>query len=176
MSTVQSVARPTLPCGHGEVHLSADESRCVRCNAPVMTEWERDLIDQAKASRTLALAKIDCAWCCDQAKWKITDPWAVDYACTSHGVEWYPELFTDHVQVNGTAEEIRNRQSNPVGVKATVQRPWYPLQGHRDGLRRNDLVSLASALFVLSLEGGTAHHGHCNGVAGEGCGICEGRL
>jgi hypothetical protein len=36
-------------------------------------------------------------------------------------------------------------------------RPWYPLVGHRSGLRANDLVSLASAFFVLALEGGTAH-------------------
>ncbi len=38
-------------------------------------------------------------------------------------------------------------------------RPSYPLVGHRKGLRMNDLVTLASAIFILSLEGGTAHEG-----------------
>lgn len=33
-------------------------------------------------------------------------------------------------------------------------RPWYPLIGHREGLRMNDLVTLASALFVECLERG----------------------
>jgi hypothetical protein len=37
------------------------------------------------------------------------------------------------------------------------RRPWYPLVGHRRGLRSNDLVALASALWILALEGGTAH-------------------
>lgn len=40
---------------------------------------------------------------------------------------------------------------------STPRRPWYPLVGHRRGLRSNDLVTLASALFVLAIEGGTAH-------------------
>ena len=35
--------------------------------------------------------------------------------------------------------------------------PWYPLVGHRPGLRMNDLSTLASAIFILALEGGTAH-------------------
>lgn len=39
----------------------------------------------------------------------------------------------------------------------TVRRPWYPLVGHRRGLRANDLTTLASALWVLALEDGTAH-------------------
>lgn len=37
-------------------------------------------------------------------------------------------------------------------------RPWYPLVGHREGLRANDLVTLASAFWILGNEGGTAHH------------------
>lgn len=48
-------------------------------------------------------------------------------------------------------------QSRRLNASARRQRPWYPLVGHRDGLRANDLVTLASALFVLALEGGTAH-------------------
>lgn len=35
--------------------------------------------------------------------------------------------------------------------------PWYPLAGHRSGLRANDPVSLASAFMILALEGATAH-------------------
>jgi hypothetical protein len=37
---------------------------------------------------------------------------------------------------------------------AQTLRPWYPLVGHREGLGRNDLVTLASALFVECLERG----------------------
>lgn len=35
--------------------------------------------------------------------------------------------------------------------------PWYPIVGHREGLRMNDLVTLASAFSILANEGGTAH-------------------
>lgn len=125
-------------------------------------------------------------------------------ACTAHGREWYPEAFpeSDTTPVEPTTERYtcgiclvdqhtwsaldahwdtdcqptETARVSPVGVKATFKYPWYPLMAHRDGLRRNDPGTLASALFIVSLEGGTAHHGHCNGVAGEGCGICEGRL
>lgn len=45
-------------------------------------------------------------------------------------------------------------------------RPWYPLMGHREGLRRNDPVTLASALFILALEGGTAHRSDVLTVGG----------
>lgn len=45
----------------------------------------------------------------------------------------------------------------PTTPRTTTRRPWYPLVGHRQGLRANDLVTLASALWVLALEGGTAH-------------------
>lgn len=35
-----------------------------------------------------------------------------------------------------------------------VRRPGYPLVGHRRGLRSNDLVTLASALWIECLERG----------------------
>ena len=161
--------------------------------APVaVAKWEQELIDSAKASRTLTVAKIQCAWCCDQAKWKITDQWSTEYACTAHGAEWWPELFpVEFTSTCLTCKTVKIIEGpwnetfaycadcaarvSPVGVKATFKYPWYPLMAHRDGLRRNDPGTLASALFIVSLEGGTAHHGSCNGVAGEGCGICEGR-
>lgn len=38
-----------------------------------------------------------------------------------------------------------------------VRRPWYPLMAHRRPLRDNHLTALQSALWVLALEGGTAH-------------------
>lgn len=41
--------------------------------------------------------------------------------------------------------------------QAATRHPWYPLVGHRDGLRMNDLVSLASAFWILANDGGTAH-------------------
>ena len=54
-------------------------------------------------------------------------------------------------------------------------RPWYPLVGHREGLRMNNPVTLASAIFILSLEGGTAHQSGCDGIPNQGCWLCEGR-
>lgn len=44
--------------------------------------------------------------------------------------------------------------------------PLYPLYGHREGLRRNCTVTLASALWLLALAGGTAHLGPTPGTVG----------
>lgn len=63
--------------------------------------------------------------------------------------------ITGYVPLNEWESEILD-QVGPIQPKITP-RPWYPLVGHREGLRSNDLVTLASALFILSLEGGTAH-------------------
>ena len=127
-----------------------------------------------------------CDWCYEPApaQWKINEPASLDgvaYACTMHGTEWYPHLFpeSDVTPIECIVAEITGRVSldkigdhdghvpewiiekrredayhQPTGTR---QRPWYPLLNHRPGLRANDLVSLASALFVLALEGGTAH-------------------
>jgi hypothetical protein len=40
---------------------------------------------------------------------------------------------------------------------ANRRQPWYPLAGHREGLRANDMISLHSAFVILSYHGGTAH-------------------
>lgn len=48
-------------------------------------------------------------------------------------------------------------------VRFRVQRqsrlPRYPLYGHRDSLRRNNLIALHSALVIVALNDGTAHRG-----------------
>lgn len=44
--------------------------------------------------------------------------------------------------------------------------PLRPLCTHRDGLRRNDLITLASALFIISLHGGTGHRAPIPGTVG----------
>ncbi len=41
--------------------------------------------------------------------------------------------------------------------QSQTRQPWYPLEGHREGLRANDLETLASAFLVISYHGGTAH-------------------
>lgn len=137
-------------CGQYEV---GPGDQPVKIEEPVATEWERDLTDQAKASRTLTVSKIQCTWCSDLGVWKITDPWSTEYACTMHGTEWWPDLFPEP----DTECMIEPERVSPVGVRTEPRRPWYPLVGHRSGLKANDLVTLASALFVLALEGGTAH-------------------
>lgn len=78
-------------------------------------------------------------------------------------------ITLDKIPGMGTGTE----QGTP--TTRTVRRPWYPLVGHRQGLRRNDMTTLASALWILGNEGGTAHYGHCDGIPGQGCGRCEGR-
>jgi hypothetical protein len=35
--------------------------------------------------------------------------------------------------------------------------PWYPIMGHREGLRMNDLITLHSAFVIIGYHGGTAH-------------------
>ena len=35
--------------------------------------------------------------------------------------------------------------------------PWYPLDGHREGLRMNDLFTLQSAFSILGYVGATAY-------------------
>lgn len=61
-----------------------------------------------------------------------------------------------------TLDKITDYPSTPCTPtpRTTTRRPWYPLVGHRQGLRSNDLVTLASALWILALEGGTAHIGY----------------
>lgn len=126
----------------------------------------------------MAPSKIQCDWCSDMATSKINEPCSLDgvaYACTVHGTEWYPHLFpeSDVTPIETIIASI------PVGVSldkitddgliaaradwilakrhAMTAVPWYPLVGHREGLRRNDLVTLASAFTVISYHGGTAH-------------------
>ena len=112
-------------------------------------------------TREINLSKIQCDWCYGTpAAWKINEPCSLDgvaYACTMHGTEWYPHLFpeseTDSIET--IIASIPDR--NPVGTDPDmIKRPYYPLIGHRDGLRANDLVTLASAFWILALEGGTA--------------------
>jgi hypothetical protein len=77
-----------------------------------------------------------------------------------------PGITLDKTPGRGTGTE----QGNP--TPRMVRRPWYPLMGHRAGLRANDLNTLGSALWLLALEGGTAHLScsaqvQLNGVARE---------
>lgn len=129
----------------------------------------------------MAPSEIQCDWCCDMATSKIIEPCSLDgvaYACVVHGTEWYPNLFpeSDTTPIEEIVEEIQSRvnldkvsDAPLTGWEAECLKsadrstarpnalPWYPLMGHREGLRRNDPVTLASALFILALEGGTAH-------------------
>lgn len=52
-----------------------------------------------------------------------------------------------------TGHVVRSSQSQT----AKQVWPWYPLAGHREGLRANDLVTLHSAFVILAFHGGTAH-------------------
>lgn len=50
-----------------------------------------------------------------------------------------------------TGQVVRSSQSQT----AKQVWPWYPLAGHREGLRANDLVTLHSAFVIIAMEGGT---------------------
>jgi len=108
-------------------------------------------------TRSVNVSKIDCDWCAEPATWKINTEFALNghqNACTAHGTEWFPKLFPESDTT--PIEKIIESAISPVGVVQDTPRPWYPLMSHRNGLRANDLVSLASALWILALEGGTA--------------------
>src|SRR3546814_4770083 len=51
----------------------------------------------------------------------------------------------------------RDVQVERGGANVQTRLPRYPLMGHREGLRMNDMITLASALWVLALHSGTAH-------------------
>lgn len=51
-----------------------------------------------------------------------------------------------------TGQVTRASQSQPAN-----RAPWYPLEGHREGLRANDLITLASAFTIIDRLGHTAH-------------------
>ena len=56
---------------------------------PAPSEWQFE--------RSVNLSKITCNWCYGvAAPWVITDMfgWS-DYACTSHGTEWFPSVFPE---------------------------------------------------------------------------------
>lgn len=81
-----------------------------------------------------------CDWCDRPSVWTVTYSTGLlpDQACGVHGEAYFAHLM-----------RLSPRHPNP--------RPWYPLVGHRRGLRANDLVTLASAFVILANEGGTAH-------------------
>lgn len=67
---------------------------------------------------------------------------------------------TEHVTTPRplTLDKITDMDPTPASTPRTQdRRPWYPLHGHRSGLRANDLGTLASALWILALHGGTAY-------------------
>lgn len=108
-------------------------------------------------SRETNRTNTPCSWCYSEesAPWVVNDGFGPEYVCTVHGTEWFPGAFPE--SDTAPIECIVRDMCSPVGHVVDTPRPWYPLVGHRDGLRANDLVSLASAFWILALEGGTAH-------------------
>lgn len=99
---------------------------------------------------------------------KITDTGHVAPTCT-HG--------TPITAPQGCTTCEREDESTP-----RPRLPQYPLHGHREGLRANDLVTLHSAFVILAHVGGTAHQAEatqCHGIrvawGVEWCGSCSRR-
>lgn len=63
---------------------------------------------------------------------------------------------TEHVTTPTplTLDKITDYDPTPAPTPRGTRLPWYPLVGHRSGLRRNDLTTLASALWLEALERG----------------------
>lgn len=135
-------------------------------------------------TRTPAPEGSDCPWCyaTGTAVWTVDDGYGAEPVCTLHGTEWFPALFpeSDTTPIECIVAEIRSRVSldkpsysttydhfatTPSESRLAARRlahqvaPYYPLMGHRPGLRANDLMTLASAFMILANEGGTAHLG-----------------
>lgn len=126
-------------------------------------------------TREINMSKTQCDWCWESATWKIIEPCSLDgyaFACTVHGTEWYPHLFpeSDVTPVETIIAEIpvgvslvKSTDTNPLPYQSAMVAghpnplPWYPLHGHRPGLRANDMITLHSAFVILAMEGGTAH-------------------
>ncbi len=51
-----------------------------------------------------------------------------------------------------TGQVVRSLHSQPAN-----RAPWYPLVGHREGLRANDLITLDSAFRIMGQLGHLAH-------------------
>lgn len=64
-------------------------------------------------------------------------------------------------EISLTTGAVRRLHSQ--SAKRTVY-PWYPIAGHREGLRMNDLTTLHSAFVILGYHGGTAHAGEIPGM------------
>jgi hypothetical protein len=88
---------------------------------------------------------------------------------------------TPFVDSEALTQHFRGRACE-LDTPATGRLPQYPLHGHREGLRANDLVTLHSAFVILAHVGGTAHQAEatqCHGIrvawGVEWCGSCSRR-
>lgn len=89
-----------------------------------------------------------CAWCEDVAVWLIYAPSGHEVACDVHGRRYFPEAFARSVSLakSTDAPGFRPRHANESGYKES--RMIMALSPRvREGLDRNNLVSLAAALF-----------------------------
>jgi hypothetical protein len=74
-----------------------------------------------------------------------------------HGIEHVPGVSLAKITDNLTDWEIDLLATLPKQTAKRTVYPWYPLVGHREGLRMNDPITLHSAFVVISYHGGTVH-------------------
>lgn len=93
-----------------------------------------------------------CSWCDEVAVWMIYVPQGTrrypEIACDVHARQWFPEAFARSVSLakSTDAPGFRPRHANESGYKES--RMIMALSPRvREGLDRNNLVSLSAALF-----------------------------
>lgn len=69
---------------------------------------------------------------------------------------------TSVVSLDKIVDDVPSTPGFRNAYQVRTRRPWYPLVGHREGLRANDLITLASAFWIISQSGGTAHNLACD--------------
>lgn len=89
---------------------------------------------------------------------------------TSTTTQGTPMPTVSLVKITNSIPELATPTESGLAYRRSQspRRPWYPLVGHREGLRRNDMITLHSALFILALEGGTVHQAPIPGTIVDG--------
>lgn len=102
---------------------------------------------------TVRMDKGQCSWCCEPAMWDVSDgidPWT-DPVCTEHKGEWFPNAIIP-VSFHKVVTRPVPAEWELIQRREVKNGTWIigfsVLPGHAEGLRKNDLKILQSALIL----------------------------